>query len=349
MSFRDILGHKRPIAILQRAIQGERVPSAYLFEGPNGVGKRLVALHLAKALNCEGRIGPDCCDACIPCRKIDKGIHPDVSVIEPQASSPKTEPSLKIEQARDAQRDISLRPYEGRKKVYIFDQAEKMTEQCENALLKTLEEPTGEALLVLITSNPHSLLPTVLSRTQRIRFDPLPQGEVASYLRRKQSWEEEPSNLIASLSGGSLGQALRMDAEDLLSLRDEVVADFTSALKGGICQTLDLAEAWAKEKERVSERLQYLLVWVRDLKIYQSTLKDQLLVNRDRADRIREEAEIFPREVLSQFFQLIQEAIRATGRYANARLSLECMFLRMRSAFQRGEGMIYAESGENQI
>ncbi len=347
MSFKDILGHKRPIAILQRAIQGERVPSAYLFEGPNGVGKRLVALHLAKALNCEGEIRPDCCDVCIPCRKIDKGVHPDVTIIEPQASSPKTEPSLKIEQARDAQRDISLRPYEGRKKVYVFDQAEKMTEQCENALLKTLEEPAGEALLVLITSRPHALLPTVLSRTQRIRFDPLPHGEVASYLRRVQSWEEAPANFIASLSGGSLGQALRMDAEDLLSLRDGVLADLTSVLQGGIGQTLDLAEAWAKEKERVSEKLQYLLIWVRDLRIYQSTLKEHLLVNRDRTDRVREEAEILPREVLSQFFQIIQEAIRAMGRYANTRLSLECMFFRMRSAFQEGGGMIYAECGED--
>ena len=347
MSFKDILGHKRPIAILQRAIQGERVPSAYLFEGPNGVGKRLVALHLAKALNCEGEIRPDCCDVCIPCRKIDKGVHPDVTIIEPQASSPKTEPSLKIEQARDAQRDISLRPYEGKKKVYVFDQAEKMTEQCENALLKTLEEPAGEALLVLITSRPHTLLPTVLSRTQRIRFDPLPHGEVASYLRRVQSWEEAPANFIASLSGGSLGQALRMDAEDLLSLRDGVLADLTSVLQGGIGQTLDLAEAWAKEKERVSEKLQYLLIWVRDLRIYQSTLKEHLLVNRDRADRVREEAAILPREVLSQFFQIIQEAIRAMGRYANARLSLECMFFRMRSAFQEGGGMIYAECGED--
>jgi DNA polymerase-3 subunit delta' len=347
MSFKDILGHKRPIAILQRAIQGGRVPSAYLFEGPNGVGKRLIALNIAKALNCEGKIGPDCCDSCIPCRKIDKGVHPDVSILEPQATSPKVEPSLKIEQARDAQRDLSLKPYEGRKKVYIFDQAEKMTEQCENALLKTLEEPTGEALFVLITSSPYSLLPTVLSRAQRIRFDPLPQGEVASFLRRTQSWEEEKSNFIASLAGGSLGQALRMDAEDLLSARDEALADLTSVLKGGTCRTLDLAEAWAKEKERLSERLQYLLIWVRDLRIYQSTQEDHLLVNRDRADRIREEAKLFPQEVLTRFFDIVQEAIRATSRYANARLSLECMFFRMRSAFQEGEGMIYAKCGEN--
>jgi DNA polymerase III subunit delta' len=336
MSFKEVLGQKRPIMILQRAIQGGRVPSVYLFEGPNGVGKRLVALNLAKALNCDGGVGPDCCDACLPCRKIDKSNHPDVSIIEPEANS------LRIEQARNAQKDLSLKPYEGRKKVYIFDQAEKMTEQCENALLKTLEEPTGEALLVLITSSPYSLLPTVLSRTQRVRFDPLPQGEVASYLKRVRSWGEEKANFVASLSGGSLGRALETDADDLLSLRDEVLADLLSTLKEGTCKAIDRAEAWAKEKDRLSDRLQYLLIWVRDLRIYQSAHEETLLVNCDRADRIRAEAGCFPREVLLQFFEIVQEAIRKVARHANARLSLECMFIRMRRALQGEEGTRYA-------
>jgi len=341
MSFREILGHKRPIAILQRAIETGHLPPAYLFAGPDGIGKKLVALNLAKALNCEGKIGVDCCDSCLPCRKIDKGIHPDVSLIEPEGSS------LKIEQARDAQRDISLKPYEGRKKVYIFDQAEKMTEPTENALLKTLEEPTGETLLILLTSSPHSLLPTVLSRTQRIRFDPLSQQEVASYLMRIRSWEAERSRFIASLSGGSLGRALAKEGEGPFLLRDETVSDFYSALKGGICQILDLAEAWAKEKDRLLERLGYLLIWVRDLRIYQNTKEEALLVNRDLAPRIREEAPCFPPEVLSQFFQIIQETNQGISRYANARLSLEAMFIRMRRAFNRKEEMAYAERGED--
>jgi len=341
MSFREILGHKRPIAILQRVIETGRLPAAYLFAGPDGIGKKLVALNLAKALNCKGEIGSDCCDSCIPCRKIDKRIHPDVSLIEPEGSS------LKIEQARDAQQDISLKPYEGRKKVYIFDQAEKMTEAAENALLKTLEGPAGETLLVLVTSSPHSLLPTVLSRTQRIRFDPLSLEEVASYLMRIRSWEAERSRFVASLSGGSLGRALAKEEEDLFTLRDGTISDLSSVLNGGICQILDLAETWAKGKDQLWERLDYLFIWVRDLRIYQKTHEEALLVNRDLASRIREEASSFPPEVLGQFFQIIQETNRGISRYANARLSLEAMFIRMRRALSRKEEMAYAECGED--
>jgi len=349
MSFREILGHKRPIAILQRAIQSGHLPHAYLFTGPEGIGKKRVALNLAKALNCEGGSGADCCDSCIPCRKIDKGIHPDVSFIEPTATSPKIEPSLKIEQARDAQRDISLKPYEGKKKVYIFDQAERMTEAAENALLKTLEEPPGETLLILVTSSPHTLLPTVLSRTQRIRFDPLCPEEMASYLMKIRAWGEEKAKFVASLSGGSLGRALAREEEDLFSLRDETVSILPSILKGGICQILDLAEAWAREKEELRERLQYLLIWVRDLKVYQTTKEEAFLINRDLAPQIRGEAASHPPGVLSHLFQIIQETSDGLSRNANSRLSLEVMFLRMRGAFNPEEEIAYAQCGEDQI
>ncbi|MDH7500347.1 MAG: DNA polymerase III subunit delta' [candidate division NC10 bacterium] len=349
MSFREILGHKRPIAILQRAIQSGHLSHAYLFAGPEGIGKRQVALNLAKALNCEGGAAGDCCDACIPCRKIDKGIHPDVSLIEPQASSPKTAPSLKIEQARDVQKEISLKPYEGRKKVYIFDDAEKMTDEAENALLKTLEEPTGETLLILVTSSPHSLLPTVLSRTQRIRFDPLGPEEVGSYLMKTRSWEAERAKFVASLSGGSLGRALAREEKELFSLRDQTLAGLSTVLQGGICEILDLAESWAKEKEDLPERLEYLLIWVRDLKVYQTTGEETLLVNRDLGPRIREEAALHLPAALSHLFQIIQETSFGLSRHANPRLSLEVMFTRMRAVFHREEEIAYAQCGEDQV
>lgn len=301
----------------------------------------MVALNLAKALNCEGRMDSDCCEICLPCRKVNKGVHPDVSLIEPEASS------LKIEQAREAQRDISLRPYEGKKKVYLFDQAERMTEQCENALLKTLEEPTGEVLLILITSSPHALLPTVLSRCQRIRFEALPQEEVVSYLMRNRSLDEERARFIASLAGGSLGWALRADAEDLIALRDETITGLESALKGEMGVALDLAEVWAKDKERLSGRLEVLLTWVRDLAIYRSTKEiSPLLVNRDLADRILEGASSLSSEALLQFFGVLQEMTRGLSRYANARLSLEGMFMRMRSIIQEKEEIAYADRRE---
>jgi DNA polymerase-3 subunit delta' len=343
MSFQDILGHKRPISILQRAIERGRVPSTYLFVGPEGIGKRLVALNLAKALNCDGGAGSDCCDSCIPCRKVDKGIHPDVNLIEPEGTS------LKIEQAREAQRDLSLKPYEGRKKLYIFDQAERMSEACENALLKTLEEPTPDALLILITSSPYSLLPTILSRTQRVRFDALSAEEVASYLIKIRSWDRERSHYVASLAGGSLGRALAKDPEELFRLRGDVLQDHSAALQGGTSIILDLAEAWAKEKDRLSERLECLTIWVRDLKAYQSTQREELLVNFDLGDRIREEASLFPPAALSQFFEIIQETNRGLARNANARLSLENMWICMRRTLHKGEGIADAGYRQDQI
>jgi DNA polymerase-3 subunit delta' len=343
MSFQDILGHRRPISILQRAIERGRVPSTYLFVGPEGIGKKLVALNLAKALNCDGGAGSECCDSCIPCRKVDKGIHPDVNLIEPEGTS------LKIEQAREAQRDLSLKPYEGRKKLYIFDQAERMSEACENALLKTLEEPTPDALLILITSSPYSLLPTILSRTQRVRFNALSTEEVASYLVKARSWGSEMSHYVASLSGGSLGRALAKDPGELFRLRGEVLRDHSAALQGGTTVILDLAEAWAKDKDRLSERMECLTIWVRDLKAYQSTQREGLLVNFDLVDRVREEAILFPPGALGQFFEIIQETTRGLARYANARLSLENMWIRMRRALQEREGIVYAGYREDQI
>jgi DNA polymerase III gamma/tau subunit len=164
---------------------------------------------------------------------------------------------------------------------------------------------------------------------------------------RIRSWEAERSRFVASLSGGSLGRALAKEEEDLFTLRDGTISDLSSVLNGGICQILDLAETWAKGKDQLWERLDYLFIWVRDLRIYQKTHEEALLVNRDLASRIREEASSFPPEVLGQFFQIIQETNRGISRYANARLSLEAMFIRMRRALSRKEEMAYAECGED--
>jgi len=343
MSFRHIRGHSRPLSILQRAVASRRLPPAYLFVGPEGVGKKLVALTLAKALNCQGEASPDCCDSCLPCRKIDKGIHPDVRVIEPQESS------LKIEQVREAQRDISLRPYEGKMKVYIFDRPERMNLVSESALLKTLEEPVGDSLLILVSSAPDSLLPTLLSRTQRIRFDPLPPAQIANYLVESLSWEKERARLAASLSAGSLGRALRRERQESLSLREEAIEAFSSALQAEMEPILERAELWAKQKDGVEEKLDWLLLWLRDLKVYQITRDGSLLVNRDLLPRLEIDANRIPPAILSTHFQIVQQTAQAIARHANVRLSLEAMFLSMKRAMQEEDERPYAPGGEGQI
>ena len=180
MSFRDVLGHKRPIERLQRAIQRDKVVHSYLFWGNEGIGKKRVALQFAKALNCEEEPERgDACDQCASCRKIERLLHPDVLLLEPEGQT------LKVEQVRLMQRQLAYRPYEGRRRICILTAADRMAPNMSNALLKTLEEPPLHTVMILLANHPRLLLPTILSRCQTIRFNALPIGVVSEMACRQ--------------------------------------------------------------------------------------------------------------------------------------------------------------------
>jgi len=202
MSFSSIIGHDRPVSILKRAIQNNAVAHAYLFSGEQGIGKRLTALAFAAALNCQA-YGPEgACGACPSCRMSAAGAHPDVRIVMPEShdeqllatlnskEAAKASDEIKIDQIRRAQESISLRPSEGRKKVLIVDSAEAMNDAAQNAFLKTLEEPPGDSLIILISAMPQSLLPTIRSRCQELKFQPLPRPVLAEELKEKRGLVE---------------------------------------------------------------------------------------------------------------------------------------------------------------
>ncbi|MCX5900126.1 MAG: DNA polymerase III subunit delta', partial [Proteobacteria bacterium] len=175
MPFDEIRGHGRQVRILQAMLRSGHLPHAFLFTGIEGIGKRMVATGFVKALNCL-TLSDDFCGQCLQCRKIDKQIHPDVQVVEPEKNV------LKIEQVRALQQDIVFKPLEGKKKAVIIDQAEKMNAQAANCLLKTLEEPPEDTVLVLIAHAVSDMLPTVLSRCQQIHFSPLSDEDISAVL-----------------------------------------------------------------------------------------------------------------------------------------------------------------------
>ncbi|MEA3470707.1 MAG: DNA polymerase III subunit delta', partial [Thermodesulfobacteriota bacterium] len=201
MSFSDIYGQERQKAVLKSAMERGRVSHAYLFHGMKGVGKKTTAEIFAKALNCEEE-GFDSCDSCSSCVKMDHGNHPDFVLIEPEGFF------IKIEAVRGLQGQIKFRPFEGKKRVFVIADAERMNSPAANALLKTLEEPTSSNILILISSRPHELPRTVVSRCQRLRFNPLSRDVISTFLRDSYSVDEEAARLIASSSGGSIGRAL---------------------------------------------------------------------------------------------------------------------------------------------
>ena len=186
MAFKDVLGHSRPITLLQRAIRNGKVVNSYLFLGNEGIGKKVVALQFAKALNCLGgeAEGGEACDHCTSCKKIGHALHPDVLLIEPEGQT------IKVDQVRQLQKELAYRPYEGKRRVCILTAADRMAPHIPNTLLKTLEEPPLHTVIILLANNSRFILPTILSRCQPVRFNPLSIPLVSKWLMEGKGFDE---------------------------------------------------------------------------------------------------------------------------------------------------------------
>jgi DNA polymerase-3 subunit delta' len=314
MAFSDVVGHQRPLQILRRVIDTGRVHHAYLFTGIGGIGKRLVALNMAKALNCADQAGEGC-DRCRSCQLMDKGIHPDLILINP------TGESIKIEQIRELERSIAFKPYEARWRVILVDGAEQLTREAANALLKTLEEPPPWTTIILVALAIESLPPTVLSRCQRIRFSPLSQEEVKKVLIDRLSAKE--INIFAPLAGGSPGRALQMDGADVTKVKGLLL----SALSPSFNRRLHVARELAYEEGWGKLFLEILGGWLRDLIIYRETREESLLLNRDLLDEIKKVAPGQQTEGLLRDFWFLHEIQQGIEAHGNLQLSLESALL----------------------
>ncbi len=203
MKFSEIIGQEVAVDILKRSIENNRSHHAYLFVGADGVGKRTTAIAFAKGLNCRSSYS-DGCDRCDSCRKIENGTHPDVELISPREGGL----TISIDQIRKLQRRVSYKPLEGNWKVYIIDDAASATEEAANCLLKTLEEPPPQVILILITKNIYRLLSTVRSRCQLILFRQIPRNLIEKILRDQYQVPPDEARSLAWLSSGSIGQAV---------------------------------------------------------------------------------------------------------------------------------------------
>lgn len=311
------------MAALSRSLMGSRVAHAYLFVGPEGVGKRYMALSFAKALNCL-QLEADYCGHCPACQKIDRLSHPDLHLIEPEGNS------LKIEQVRICQREIAFRPWEGRTKVVILDGADKMTPEAASALLKTLEEPPASTVLILTASSELSLLPTITSRCRLIRLGPLDRAVIAEILVRERLLEPSQASLLASLAQGRLGKALSLDLKSTLELRDQAWR-LLEPPKGSppAIFLLQAARERAKERESLAALLSMLALLVRDLVVSACRAEDPLLLNGDLASQLKALTQgIAPRSAL-KIWDAIVEAQRLFQQNANGQLLLEATLARI--------------------
>jgi DNA polymerase-3 subunit delta' len=361
MAWSSILDQERVVGTLRRALDQERVAHAYLFHGPDGVGKRAVALELTRALECTEQT-TEACDECRACQKTRRMVHPDVHVHLPHPWSDEGDrdeedigtriqrlgenpyaavdfvrrPSLsdptetsnkqvqyRIDQVReDLIRPMSLAKGEGAYKVNILTDVETMREEAANAFLKLLEEPPPQTIFLLTTSRPEQLLPTIVSRCQRLRFDPLTPESIESALVEWEDADPDAAAMLARMADGSYSRALDLAQNEALMASRELVLDYFRAAYSLKVDPLNacIQDITTQGREQVKTVLRLMLRWVRDLLLYRSMGEDAPLVNVDQTEAIANFCDRLPDADLEAMVSLVEEAIHLTGR--NVRQSL---------------------------
>ncbi len=323
MTFHDILGHDRPVAILKRALAQGTLAHAYLFSGEAGIGKKMTALALAAALHCGDLRENSGCGVCPSCRAAATLNHPDVHVVTGDGGE------IKIDQIRQVQADLALKPFQGEKKVLIVDGAEDMNPASANAFLKTLEEPPGDTLIVLISSMPQGLLPTIRSRCQEIRFHPLSRRTLAQALVLRRGLSEADAWFVAALAQGSMGRGLEMDVEQEKAEREEFLGLWSRLGDMGADEALAHADAFAKDRERFERLLDRGVQWLRDAVVFHETGDEKLLVYAHGGDALKERYTGVSLERMLLDMELFSESRSLLDRRVSAQLVADNLFLKL--------------------
>ena len=326
------VGHERAINALRKGIQSGRLSHAYLLVGPASVGKMTLALDLARAVNCLGDDPP--CGVCLQCRRVTRGLHADVHVLgleRQQTDESRTRVAIGIGQVRAIQREASLKPYEGKRRVLIFDGAERLSEEAANALLKTLEEPPDQVLLILLATDAETLPSTIVSRCALLKLRPLPRALLACQLQANHGADREKADDIARLSGGRLGWALEaLGDPTLLKRRAERFQNVQDIVGGNLEERFSfaagLASRFTRDRDVARQEIALWLEWWRDVMVVKEGAED-LVENLAVADSIQSVAQSLSSAQIAAAIGAINEASAHLESNVNARLALEGLML----------------------
>ncbi|MBE6112059.1 MAG: DNA polymerase III subunit delta' [Peptococcaceae bacterium] len=327
MQFSDIQGQEKAIHILQCAIQNRHIAHAYLFAGPEGVGKKQTALALAQYLNCAA---PDLntftsCGNCPSCIQSVSGSQPDILMLEPDGAS------IKIEQIRTLLSKVSLRSYENAYKVIIINDAHLMTEQAANCLLKTLEEPTDNTVFILITAQVQNLPVTIFSRCQQISFHLLSPSVIQDILQKLHPERQSQIGLVTALAKGSVSTAENLLAnEEIAGARQEFYDLLIKLHQMRPAQIIGWCEQWDKNKKMVKALLELGQLWYHDALMVNTSGQMTLLVNQDYLAPLKSQ-KIAPQQLL-QILQYFQTGMAQLESNASPRLIMEIVLLKTQAA-----------------
>jgi DNA polymerase-3 subunit delta' len=326
MLYDQVAGQEEVKTSLIRSINNDQVSHCYIFEGPKGMGKYELAMVFAQSLFCEN-FDSDPCNRCPSCIKVNSGNHPDLHIIN------NSETTIKREEIDSLVESICIKPYESKKKVYIIKAADKMTPQASNTFLKTLEEPSGDAVVILLTTNENLLLPTVMSRCQTVKFRNVSKEKIKKYLKENYHTEDTLSDLAAEYSKGILNKAVNIvnGNDDILKQREEVIKLFDNIVNSDSELIYELESYFEENKDSIDTIIEIIMIWIRDCMFAQNNM-DDLVLNKDFKQLAKAHGQLM--ESSNNLIELMQYTSNNIKSNVNYKLSIDNMLLKIQEVFK---------------
>lgn len=324
--FQDIHGQDHIKIHFKKAIENNKVSHAYILSGEAGTGRKSLANAFALTLLCE-KGGTNPCLSCHSCKQALSGNHPDLLYVTHEKPA-----SIGVDDIREQINDtIMIRPYSGNYKIYIVDEAEKMTVQAQNALLKTIEEPPAYAVLILITANPDAFLPTILSRCVQLKLKPLRDSIIRDFLTDNLAVPEIKADVYAAFARGNLGKAVQIaSSEDFRNMYQEVLHLLKHIRDMDISELLDYIRKLKEDSVDIQEVLDFMLMWYRDVLLYKVTTDINLLIFKDEYGKFKEISDRSSYDGLKRILEAIDKAKVRLNANVNMELAMELMLLVMK-------------------
>ena len=321
--FRDVIGQKDVMRYIANAVTTGNVSHAYIVNGERGSGKKLIASLFATALLCESE-GADPCNQCHSCIQAESGNNPDIIRVTHEKPN-----SISVEEVRDQiNNTVSIRPYQGKYKIYIIPQADQMTVQAQNAILKTIEEPPEYAIFFLLTENAESLLPTITSRCVMLKLRYIKDALIKKYLMEKREIPDYKAEVCAAFAQGNLGRALMLsESEHFNAIREEAIHLLKYAHEMELSELIEAVNRSSKYKVDVTDYLDMINIWYRDVLLFKATKDIGKVVFKDEINYIKEQAKRSSYEGIELIIESLEKAKARLKANVNFELVMELLFL----------------------
>lgn len=320
--FQEIIGHEGIITHLQNAISVGKVSHAYIFHGEEGMGKKMLATVFAKTLQCgEGGVRP--CNLCKSCMQSESSNQPDIIWVTHEKVS------ISVDDIRaQVNGDILIKPFHSPYKIYIIDDADKLTEAAQNALLKTMEEPPEYAIILLLVRNINLILPTILSRAMVLNLKPIDKNRIKEYLMTKQKVPDYMAEVAADFSSGNVGKAIKYaSSEDFERKKEDILHILRYIEEMELYEVISGLKTISENKPSIEDYIDFMMLWYRDILMFKATSDPNLLIYKNEFQFIKKQANIRSYEELDKIIAAMEKAKIRLKANVNFDITMELMLL----------------------